>query len=74
LARAILIWVALTAALAVPLTIAAASPLLAWRDPIYIAGGFAGFSSCSLCWPEDIFPACLRDADDGCISGSERDW
>jgi predicted ferric reductase len=42
LARAILIWVALTAALAVPLTIAAASPLLAWRDPIYIAGGFAG--------------------------------
>jgi hypothetical protein len=65
LARAILIWVALTAALAVPLTIAAASPLLAWRDR---------FSSCSLCWPEDIFPACLRDADDGCISGSERDW
>ena len=37
-----LVWAALAAALAVPLAIAAASPLLAWRDPIYIVGGFAG--------------------------------
>lgn len=42
LARAILIWAALAAALAVPIAIAGASPLLAWREPIYIAGGFAG--------------------------------
>lgn len=37
-----LIWAALAAALAVPFVVAAASPLLAWRDPIYIAAGLAG--------------------------------
>ena len=42
LARAILIWAALAVTLAVPLAIAASSPLLAWRDPTYIVGGFAG--------------------------------
>jgi hypothetical protein len=41
-ARAILIWAALAAAIAVPIAAAAASPLLAWRDPVYIAAGFAG--------------------------------
>lgn len=40
--RRILIWAALAAALAAPIALAAASPLLAWRDPIYIAAGFAG--------------------------------
>ncbi|SOE08556.1 ferric reductase like protein [Hoeflea halophila] len=29
-------------AVAVPVAAAAASPLLAWRDPVYIAAGFAG--------------------------------
>lgn len=42
LARATLIWAALAIALAVPIAAAAASPLLAWRDPIYIVAGFAG--------------------------------
>ena len=42
LARATLIWAALTAAFAVPIGAAAVSPLLAWRHPIYIAAGFAG--------------------------------
>ena len=41
-ARAILIWTAVAAALAVPIAAAAASPLLAWRAPIYIVAGFAG--------------------------------
>ncbi|MEO0497578.1 MAG: ferric reductase [Pseudomonadota bacterium] len=41
-ARAILIWVGLGAALAIPLAVAAASPLLEWRQPVYIAAGFAG--------------------------------
>ncbi len=40
--RTVLIWAALAAALIVPVVVAAASPLLAWRDPIYIAAGFAG--------------------------------
>lgn len=39
---AVLIWAALVTAVAVPMIIAAMSPLLAWRDPIYIMSGFAG--------------------------------
>jgi predicted ferric reductase len=37
-----LIWAALAAAICVPIAAAAASPLLAWRDPVYIVAGFAG--------------------------------
>jgi len=37
-----LIWAALVLAVAVPLTAAAGSPLLAWRQPVHIAAGFAG--------------------------------
>ena len=40
--RVILIWAALATAVAVPIAAAAASPLLAWRHPVYIAAGFAG--------------------------------
>jgi len=41
-APASLVWGALALAVAVPLMAAAASPLLAWRQPVYIAAGFAG--------------------------------
>ena len=40
--RATLIWVALALAVCVPIAAAAASPLLAWRGPVYILAGFAG--------------------------------
>ncbi len=40
--RAALVWAGLATAVAAPLGIAAMSPLLAWRDPVYIASGFAG--------------------------------
>jgi hypothetical protein len=40
--RSVLIWAAVAVALVVPLVAAAASPLLAWREPVYIAAGFAG--------------------------------
>ena len=40
--RAILAWIALGLATAVPLAVAASSPLLAYRTPIYIAAGLAG--------------------------------
>lgn len=40
--RAILIWSALALAVAVPLWVAATSPLLAWREPVYITAGLAG--------------------------------
>jgi hypothetical protein len=42
LARVTLIWVAISLAVCVPIAAAAASPLLAWRDPVYILAGFAG--------------------------------
>ena len=40
--RDALTWLALGLALALPIIAAALSPLLAWRDGIYIAAGFAG--------------------------------
>lgn len=46
--RAILIWAALAAVLAVPVTVAATSPLLAWREPIYIVAGIAGVIALAL--------------------------
>lgn len=36
------IWLLLVITLIVPIALAAASPLLAWREPIYIIAGFAG--------------------------------
>jgi predicted ferric reductase len=47
-ARAPLIWAALAAAVCVPLAAAAASPLLAWRGPVYILAGFAGIIALGL--------------------------
>lgn len=40
--RRTIVWAALVIAIAVPVAAAAMSPLLAWRDPVYIAAGFAG--------------------------------
>lgn len=47
-ARTILIWAVLAAAMAIPLAAAAASPLLAWRSPVYIGAGFAGIIALAL--------------------------
>lgn len=43
-----LIWAAVAVAVTVPLAVAATSPLLAWRQPVYIAGGFAGVVALAL--------------------------
>ena len=40
--RSYLIWIALGFVIAVPIVLAATSPLLQWRQPIYIAAGFSG--------------------------------
>ena len=40
--RNALIWFVVLSIIVVPLSFAASSPLLQWRDPIYIAAGFAG--------------------------------
>ena len=42
MARATLIWAALAIVIAVPIAAAVFSPLHQWRDPVYIAAGFAG--------------------------------
>lgn len=42
LTRATAVWSMLIIAVAVPLLATALSPLLAWREPIYIIAGFAG--------------------------------
>ena len=48
LARVTLIWAALATAVCVPIAVAAASPQLAWRNPVYIAAGFAGIIALGL--------------------------
>jgi predicted ferric reductase len=48
LAKVTLIWVALAAAICVPITAAALSPQLAWRGPVYILAGFAGIIALGL--------------------------
>jgi predicted ferric reductase len=46
--RAILIWAALAAVIAIPLTVAAGSEYLQYRDPVYIAAGFAGVAALAI--------------------------
>ena len=48
MAQAALIWAALAGAICVPIAAAAASPLLQWRDPLYILAGFAGIIALGL--------------------------
>jgi len=48
LARIALIWATLAAAIGVPIAAAAASPLLPWRDPVYIMACFAGIVALGL--------------------------
>jgi len=46
--RAILIWAVVAAAVGAPLAVAAKSPLLAWREPVYIVAGLAGVAALAL--------------------------
>ncbi len=48
LARVPLAWAALATVVCVPIAAAAASPLLAWRGPVYILAGFAGIVALGL--------------------------
>lgn len=40
--QSLAVWLVIGALVVIPITMAAFSPLLAWRRPIYIAAGFAG--------------------------------
>ncbi|NNE51868.1 MAG: ferric reductase, partial [Sulfitobacter sp.] len=46
--RTILVWTAFAALLLVPISLSTASPLLAFRQPIYILAGFAGILGMAL--------------------------
>ncbi|QFT99263.1 hypothetical protein FIU85_18250 [Roseovarius sp. THAF8] len=46
--RKVLIWAAVCAALVVPVAAAGFSPLLQWRQPVYIVAGFAGIAGFAL--------------------------
>ena len=48
LARAALVWIALATAVCVPVVLAATSPQLAWRGPVYILAGFSGIVALGL--------------------------
>ena len=56
-ARRALVWAALTAAIVVPIAAAAMSPLLAWRQPVYIAAGFAGVIAMALLLVQPLLAA-----------------
>lgn len=52
-----LIWVAVAAAIVVPIAAAASSELLAFRAPIYIAAGFAGIAALALMLVQPLLAA-----------------
>lgn len=58
-ARAALAWAGLALAVGVPLAVAATSPLLAWREPIYIAAGLAGVVGLGLLLVQPLLAASL---------------
>ncbi|MEM6588016.1 MAG: ferric reductase-like transmembrane domain-containing protein [Pseudomonadota bacterium] len=57
--KSVLIWLAVLAAVSVPLVAAAGSPLLAWRQPIYIISGFAGIAALALLLLQPLLAAGL---------------
>lgn len=46
--RQLFIWAAVCITIVLPIAAAATSPLLAWRDPVYILAGFAGVIAMTL--------------------------
>ncbi|MEM6760202.1 MAG: ferric reductase-like transmembrane domain-containing protein [Pseudomonadota bacterium] len=55
--RAALIWIALAIALAAPIGAAAFSPLLQWREGVYIFAGFAGIVGMALLLVQPLLAA-----------------
>lgn len=54
-----LFWLGLALAMGVPVIAAAFSPQLAWRDPVYIAAGFAGIVGMALMLVQPVLAAGL---------------
>ena len=79
LAKGTLIWAALAVAICVPIAAAAASPLLAWRGPLYILAGFAGIIALGLTLVQPLLiagylPELSAYRDGVYITGPEARW
>lgn len=57
--RSLLVWALLGAVVIAPIWAAAASPLLAWRQPVYIVAGFAGILAMCLLLLQPLLAARL---------------
>ena len=55
--KAALVWIALGAAIAAPVVVAATSPLLEWREPVYVAAGLAGIAALALMLVQPLLAA-----------------
>ncbi len=55
--RRLLAWSLLAAALLIPIALSLASPLLAWRDPVYIIAGLAGVVGLALMLVQPLLAA-----------------
>lgn len=55
--RAAILWVGFVAALVIPVLLAAGSPQLAWREPVYIVAGFAGIMGLALLLVQPVLAA-----------------
>jgi predicted ferric reductase len=55
----LVLWLLIVLGLIVPLFLAASSPLLAWRDPVYILAGFAGVVAFALMLVQPMLAAGL---------------
>lgn len=58
-AKAVLVWGCVAGLVAVPLALSTTSPLLAWRDPVYIAAGLAGILALGLLLVQPLLAAGL---------------
>lgn len=52
--KAVLIWAVFATVIGVPTLFAVQSPLLAWRDPVYILAGFAGVAAMVLLFVQPL--------------------
>jgi len=55
--RRIIVWLVIALVLSVPLALSMTSPLLAWRDAIYVAAGVAGVIAMSLMFVQPLLGA-----------------
>ena len=79
MARAGLIWAAVATAVAVPIIAAALSPLLAWRDAVYIVACLAGVVGLALMMLQPLLiggylPGLRPTGRDACTVGSGLCW